>query len=576
MNNSGTGFVTYRILIDGNEVPGTIPVKSIMISKEVNRIPFAKLAIIDGDPASQDFEHSSGGLFVPGNKIEIKAGYHSDEETIFKGILVRHHVKIRSNNSYLLLEAKDEAVKMTLRRKSRFFYEMSDAEIMEELISAYDLDMSVEATEVNHLERVQYRVSDWDYLMLRAQANGFICLVDDGKITLSKPDFDEEPVETVSFGATMLEFDGEIDARNQVSNVVARSWSHVEQNLLEADVDTLAFETNGNLSSSELAAIFGDDSLEVAHGGAKGDAELQNWAEAKMAMHQMAKSRGRVRLQGIPSVKPGVQLLLEGVGDRFNGKAFISGVTHQIVEGNWTADAQFGLSPEWFAETNASSVNDLPASGLNTGVHGLQIGVVSQLEGDPDGEERVLVKLPIIDNQEQGIWCRQAMADAGNGRGLCFRPELEDEVVIGFINGDPDDAIILGMLHSNGRPSPIEASDENHLKGIVTREGLQFYLDDEKKCMVLKTPDGNKIEISDEEGAIFLEDSNGNKLVLDNAGISLESNGDINIKAGGDVNIEGMNVSAYANAKFVADGGGGAELTSSAIAVVKGSLVQIN
>jgi len=63
---------------------------------------------------------------------------------------------------------------------------------------------------------------------------------------------------------------------------------------------------------------------------------------------------------------------------------------------------------------------------------------------------------------------------------------------------------------------------------------------------------------------------------MDSSGICIESAGDIALKASGDVNIEGTNVAITANAEFKAEGSAGAEVSTSAIAVLKGSLVQIN
>ena len=122
-------------------------------------------------------------------------------------------------------------------------------------------------------------------------------------------------------------------------------------------------------------------------------AELQEWTNAKSLFNQLAKTRGRVKFQGIPSVKPNTIIKLEGVGDRFNGKVYISGVRHQIADGNWTVDAQFGVNPKWFSET--IDINDAPAAGLVSAINGLQIGIVTQLENDPDGEDRIMVRLPI-------------------------------------------------------------------------------------------------------------------------------------------------------------------------------------
>ncbi|GAB4107762.1 VgrG-related protein [Echinicola sediminis] len=582
MNNSGTiqtsqsvDRVTHKVLIEGQEIPGSFQVKSIMVNKETNRIPTAKLAILDGNPAERDFSASNDELFIPGKEIEITAGYHSDEDTIFKGIIIKQQIKVRSNQFLLLVEAKDQAVKMTLRRKNNYFYESSDADIMEELIGAYALDKEVEATNTTHAELIQYDVTDWDFMMLRAQANGLIGLIDDGKITLKKPDLNAEEVETVTFGATMLEFDAEMDARTQVPKVISQAWNPANQEIQEMEGTDPNLAANGNIEASDLASLLDESEVVLRHGGNKMDSSLQDWADSKWTFQQMAKIRGRVKFQGIPSVKPGAMLLLEGVGDRFNGKVFISAISHQISEGNWTVDAQFGFDPNWFSESE-KNIQSPPAAGLTAAIKGLQIGIVTQLEGDPDGEDRILVKLPIVNSEEQGIWCRQACLDAGEERGVSFRPELEDEVIVGFINEDPNDAIVLGCLHSSAKPSPLPGSDDNHEKGIVTRSGIKMIFDDDKSSFVLETPNGNKLSLSDDEGAISLEDENGNKVMMNGDGITIESSKDLNLKATGDINVQGVNISTKADAQYKAEGGAGAELSTSAVAVIKGSLVQIN
>ena len=63
---------------------------------------------------------------------------------------------------------------------------------------------------------------------------------------------------------------------------------------------------------------------------------------------------------------------------------------------------------------------------------------------------------------------------------------------------------------------------------------------------------------------------------MDDKGITMESAGEIGIKASKDLKLEGMNVSIKANAQFKAEGSAGAEVSSGAVAVLKGSLVQIN
>ncbi|WP_372756879.1 type VI secretion system tip protein VgrG [Mariniflexile sp.] len=581
MNNSGIiqtsknpDLVTFKILTDGEELSKVYQVITITVTKEVNRIPTATIILLDGEASVRDFKLSNEDLLIPGKKIEITAGYHSDEETIFKGIIIKHNIKIRSSTAHLIVECKDEAVKMTMGRKSHYFYESKDSDVFEEILAKYSLESDLEATSFEHPELVQYNTSDWDFMVVRAQANGKLCFVDDGKLTIAAPNIRQSEIETVTFGASMLDFDAEIDARHQVKKVSSFGWNHANQELLEIDANNPAVELNGNLSASDLEDVIGLESIELRHGGAITDSELQNWADSKWLFQQMAKIRGRVKFQGIPTVKPNTMLKLEGVGDRFSGNAYVSGVSHTISEGNWTVNAQFGLNPEWFSET--FDINPKPAAGLVSAIPGLQIGVVSQLEEDPEGEERILIQIPIINNKEQGIWCRIASLDAGENRGAFFRPEIGDEVIVGFINEDPNDAVVLGMLHSSAKPAPFTASDDNHEKGFVTRSEMKVVFNDDKKSISISTPAGKMISLDEDANKITVEDDNSNVIIIDSNGISMESGGDITIKASGDVTIEGTNVEIKANAEFKAEGSAGAEVSTSAIAVLKGSLVQIN
>ena len=567
-------LVTPKILIEGSELSHAYSVMNIVVEKEINRIPTARIIVLDGNPSGQDWELSNKDLFLPGKEIEIKAGYHSDETTIFKGIVIKHSLKIRTSQSFLIVECKDKAVKLTIGRKSKYFYESKDSDILSEIIGTYGLENDVEATTVQHKELVQYNVSDWDFCVVRAQANGKVLVVDNGKISVKKPDASQAEVETVSFGATMLDFDAEMDARNQFQKVTSYGWNAADQELLKMEASDPAVTLNGNVSYDDLASVIGLSNLELKNGGSAPDVALQAWADAKTLFNQFSKTRGRVKFQGIPAVKPNTTLKLEGVGNRFNGKVYISAVRHQIAQGDWTVDAQFGIDPNWFSET--VEINDAPAAGLLAGVQGLQIGIVTQLENDPDGENRILVRMPIISGDEQGIWARVSTLDAGKERGSFFLPEIGDEVIVGFINSDPDHPVVLGMMNSSAKPAPLTASDDNHEKGFTTRSKMKFIFNDDKKSVILETPAGKKITVNEDAGVIKLEDENSNTITMNPDGIKIESGKDIILKATGDVKIDGTNITVTATAQFKASGNAGAEVSTGAIAILKGSMVQIN
>lgn len=572
---------TAAILIDGSEIPGEFHLLALTVTKEINRIPSATLQLRDGEASQATFAASNTDLFIPGKQIEIQLGYRAQNDRVFKGIIVKHSIKLRKNGSQLIVECRDAAVKLTSGKKSRYFVDSKDSDVMEELIGAYSLPHTVEATVPDLKELVQYEATDWDFLLCRAEANGQVVLVEDGAINIAKPATGAEPIVAVQFGATLLELDAEIDARWQSPSIKAFSWTATDQEVIEVEASEPSTTNNGNLSPADLAAVLGDAAHELRHAGKLSQPELQAWADARLLKERLAKVRGRAKFQGFAGVLPGKIIDVTGIGERFAGRMYVSGVRHTLANGNWETDVQLGLNPDLFAESY--NLRPLPAAGLLPAVSGLQIGVVTALENDPAGEDRIQVRLPLVSPTEDGIWARLATLDAGQARGTFFRPELEDEVVVGFLGDNPCDPIVLGMCHSSAKPAPEPGQDDNHRKGYVSREKLQLIFDDEKKAIFLATPGGNKLTLSEEDQGITLEDQNGNKIKLDSNGITIESSQALTLKAAATIKIEGANVEITAQSAFKAAGNASAELSGasttvkgSATTVIQGGVVQIN
>lgn len=585
-----TDLVTFTLKLNGQPVSTQYQVASISVAKEVNRIPTAKLVLYDGDAASQDFAVSNEDTFVPGTEIEITAGYHSDETTLFKGIVLRHSLKIRNDRSpLLLLDCRDKAVKMTVARQSKYFYQTTDSEAAAALIDACGLEHDLEETTVQHESLVQYDCTDWDFILTRMEANGLLCTVNSGKIRAQKPDFSGAAVLDAVFGATVLEFDADLDSHHQYGSLKAKTWTYSSQELTTADAQEPAITENGNVSATDLAEVLGIAEYRLISGEDITQDELQSLADARLQKARLSRCRGRVRFRGYGSVNPGDLINIGGVGDRFNGKVFVSGVRQEITNGNWTTDVQFGLSNEAF--TRQPEVHSAPAADMLPAIQGLQTGVVTALEGDPEGQDRIRVRLPVIDAAEEGVWSRLACLDAGNNRGTFFRPEIDDEVIVGFLNNDPRRPVVLGMLNSGAKPAPLPAADQNDEKGYVSRSGLKMIFNDADKSLVIETPAGKKITINEADNIMKLEDEHGNKILMDASSVSIESAASLSLKAGGNLTLEAVNISLSPSSGFSLSAGGvsmsagsgsaalsapNLSLEGSGTATLKGGMVMIN
>ena len=586
-NDSTHDVTSFDILVDGNLLNPAYEIISVSIIREVNRIPIAQIVVRDGEASLSNFEISESDDLIPGKKIILKIGRDGNNQQAFKGIITKQAIKVKSNgDTALYIECRDEAVKMTIGRKNKYHENLKDSKLFDDLVGAPQyagISSDPDETTVTHKELVQHNISDWDFLLLRAEANGMLVTVKDGVVKTFRPNTSGEPVVQVTYGSSVLEFEAEMDVRNQWKSVKAFSWDYANQKLFDAETSEAAnFTQHGNISGSTLAEAVNLSDYHLQHSGHVLEQELQAWTDGLMLRSRLAKIRGRARVSGFAGVKPGDMVKLAGVGNRFKGNAFVTAVKQEITNNVWESHIQFGLDPERYAAVYKDISEPLTA-GLMGGIHGLQIGKVVRLASDPDGEDRIQVKIPTIDSNAQGIWSRVACLDAGSERGTFFRPELEDEVIVGFINDDPNDAIILGMLNSSAKPAPLQASDDNHEKGIFTRSKMRVHFHDQTKTITIDTPAGNSIKLDEQGKTIEIKDQNQNKVTMSPTGVKMDSPKNIDIsagvnltlKAGALLTIGGATLSVKADGNVSIEGAM-TTINASGITEVKGSMVKIN
>lgn len=171
--------------------------------------------------------------------------------------------------------------------------------------------------------------------------------------------------------------------------------------------------------------------------------------------------------------------------------------------------------------------------------NGLVVGVVDDL-ADPDGLGRVRVKLPHLDNALSD-WAPLVSPMGGKNRGIAFRPEREDTVLVAFELGDPRRPYVLGAFWSQPSPPPDlgDPAKENNWRVIRSRSGHVVRLDD--------TAGAERIEVIDAKERL--------KIVVDTAANEIALTAD-----GGTVRVEASTVEISADVKLT----------------LKGSLVEIN
>ncbi|WP_207429030.1 type VI secretion system tip protein VgrG [Pedobacter sp. SYSU D00535] len=591
-NNTIGAPVVLKLKTNGQPLPDNLGIVSVGIEKRVNEIPVARIVVQDGD--SGTFSASSSPLFVPGTALSIEAGYGSDTTSLFTGIITGLKISADSSQGpFLEVECLDPAFRMRAGKKSRSYSMQTVAEVISTIVSSYSgLSALTSATDLQNPLQVQYDLSDWDYVLSLAEMNGMIITLSDGILKLAPPDASAAPVLNLTYGENLLEFKADLKAVSQLGAATASAWDFKTQSII-SERTRAELAGAGDLPTKELSEILGLSGHELRTSASLAPAELSNWSKAQIIKMEYSKIRGQAKFQGNARVEPGSYIAFSGLGTRFDGNYFISGLEHTISEGNWLTEVSLGLSEQWLSEQPGALAPS--ATGIIPGIKGLLNGKVRQLAGDPDAQYRILVDVPILDPQGAGIWARLANFYSGSGAGAFFLPEIGDEVILGFINEDPRYPVILGSLYS-AQCAPAEGlspKDDNPLKAFVSRSGISMQFDDENKVLTLQTPGKNTIIVSDKDKRISIHDENANLVVMSGEGISLTSAKDISISsgrklilkgdqgveigaAGGDVDVKGMNIKETADMQYSAQGGQTAQVSGGMQLTLKGAMVMIN
>ncbi|WP_281987734.1 type VI secretion system tip protein VgrG [Aquimarina aggregata] len=531
--------VTATITSEGIEMEGRYELLSIDVSKEFNKVPTAELRLIDGIVSQQKFDILDERFFDPGKRIEIALRYENEpqnEDTVFIGIVINQSLELNKFGTTLTIELSDEAIKMTNVRKNAVYIGEKDSVIIEKQIKQNGLKGTMTETVVTHPQMIQYYATDWDFMVSRAEANAQLVSVNNGEIAVFRPTIQVPSFELELGQKEIYDFDLKVNAGNQYHEVNAVAWDSSKQTLTTPDKGDEYKVPQGDQHISKIAPTVGAEETTLIHAATMDTEELKAWSDSQILKSRLSFFRGWFKIVGTPKIRVGQTIAIKGVSKSFTGENIITGVRHEVTPEGWITHLQIGMDPCWFAAQ--PNVTDTKAAGLLPGVNGLQIGIVKAHKEDPKHPFQVRVMIPALGPDKDTVWARLATIDGGVERGMLFRPEPEDEVIVGFLNDDPRQAIILGSMHSAKNKAPIPFDEKNSQKGIFTKSKYQLLFDEGKEVITLSTSEKNQISIDEKQKIIKMSDANGNHIELNTNGVMIISAKDCKIKAEGNFNIE--------------------------------------
>lgn len=184
---------------------------------------------------------------------------------------------------------------------------------------------------------------------------------------------------------------------------------------------------------------------------------------------------------GYVGLEVGAKATIRGASDRgFNGAVFIIGVRHNGSNGSYFSDDSIASYSNSFTAIPANVPYRPPLRAEWPRVGGSHVGTVTGPEGeeiytDKHGRVQVVFKWDTENNisLQRSCWIRVAQSFAGQQFGMVFLPRIGHEVIVDFLDGNPDNPVITGSLYNDANMPPWPLPANKTQSGVRTKSTLR-------------------------------------------------------------------------------------------------------
>ncbi len=370
---------------------------------------------------------------------------------------------------------------------------------------------------------VQYHQSTFAYLQYLAATQGEYLLYNRETLYFGKPDLGDPVV--LRYGVDLKDFSLGIEATPLHFNYYSNDYN--SESTLKASSTGMQTGAQGYTAAAAAASqtLYGKQDNQQHYYGFESQ-ELQRQLDNAVSLQKKLAEQQQIGLTG-DSTNTGVTLgkiiQINTKADSF-GSYRVTEVTHSYTKGG-------NYSNSFTAVPLEIDVYPLTNIGLMHTAHP-QVAKVKAVN-DPKGMSRIQVQFPWQNGSGQTTpWIRVATPYAGGNRGFHFIPEIGDEVLVGFENGDVERPFMQAALYTGVNKHNGWQSTQNEFKGITTKGGHIIELNDKQGNELITIKDKNSNTITIDTASNSIEVSALENLTLNAKTIELNAQEEVKINAG--------------------------------------------
>lgn len=518
-------------------------------------------------------------------KVSVQTGDAQSPQALFVGEITALEASFDSAGTFTVIRGYDPAHRLFRGRTTHTYTQVTADDVARKIAKRAGLDVGQIAstsTVFDHLS--QAGTTDWEFLDQLARDIGYEITVRDGKFSFAPPKsaatapsgsapVGGDPL-VLHQGTDLLRFRAVLTSAQQVSKVHVRGWDVASKKALVGTAP--AATTSADLPTTtpvKLAAAFGSPEYVATEVPYRSQSEVD--AAAKALADQIAGSFAEVDAlaRGNPKLVAGQAIAVDNLGEPFDGKYTITSSRHRFDPGT-------GYTTSFTVTGRADrSLSAMAGGSAGASRIGVSTAVVSDAN-DPQQQGRVKLTFPWLSDDYVSDWARTVQPGAGKDRGAMTVPEVGDEVLVAFEQGDFSRPCVLGGLF-NGVDTPNSGggglvdggSGAINRRSMVSRRGHRIDLldaDGRSEGITLSTS-GDKLRlVMDSVGTAITVHSDGTVLVEGKQGITIDS-------ASANLELKGGQVKIGATSGVTIDGGAGQiSVSTGGVCSISGSQIKLN
>jgi phage protein D len=345
----------FKVQIDGVSLSADVSknITDVSVTHELGSTDSFALTIANPYPQMRWTHTRDADMFREGNAIMIEMGYVGNMQLLMDGEITRISPSFpESGPPILRVEGHSRMHRLQGSRRIRTFQRMTDKQIAEQIAQDLRLTPQADETGTPYEYVIQYNQTDLDFLRERAQYIHFEVRVEGKTLFFRKVQAAQSKTYTLvwrnpskSFqpGIQVLplkNFSPTLNTLRQVNTVIVRGYDPQNKQAIVGRAGSGDEETQmgGSQVGAEVtSSAFGSQTQEIqVDDPIASQEEADQRAQAIYNQRALELVTGSGATIGLPNLRAGAVIELDGLGPRFNGQYYVTQTTHSLGQGGYT------------------------------------------------------------------------------------------------------------------------------------------------------------------------------------------------------------------------------------------------